>query len=284
MYAAGHPPLPNFELQTFCEQMPQHWQTTAEVYAALADYDGRQAYFQLNYATLAAGRIPSADYSLVGWRTRKVLLGSVVARRRWLELLTEASNSERWGDYAFYDCMACHHELRQSSPRQEFGVAGIPGRPRQLLWPVALSRVAASQTPLAAELAAAEQALATALDRQPFGDRVVCAEAARQEHTVIERLQLELAAQPFDNSSRRAVLLQLTETPTSYLVDYLSARQVVWGIQQVAGPVRRAVGPAWCQRRNMARHLHAVAFRAITVYFPPISGRGTPTSHGLRSA
>ncbi len=35
MYAAGHPPLPSVELQTFCEEMPQHWQTPRELYDSL---------------------------------------------------------------------------------------------------------------------------------------------------------------------------------------------------------------------------------------------------------
>ena len=30
MYAAGHPPLPGFEIATFCSQMPPHWESAAE--------------------------------------------------------------------------------------------------------------------------------------------------------------------------------------------------------------------------------------------------------------
>ena len=30
MYAAGHPPLPSFEVGAFCDMMPRHWQLLAE--------------------------------------------------------------------------------------------------------------------------------------------------------------------------------------------------------------------------------------------------------------
>ena len=31
MYAAGHPPLPNFELATFSRNLPQHWRDRRDV-------------------------------------------------------------------------------------------------------------------------------------------------------------------------------------------------------------------------------------------------------------
>src|SRR5947209_12356109 len=46
MYAAGHPPLPGFEVATFSNQMPRHWQYLKEKdekVLALLEYDAAQA-------------------------------------------------------------------------------------------------------------------------------------------------------------------------------------------------------------------------------------------------
>lgn len=238
MYAAGHPPLPDFELQTFCQQMPQHWLDPPQRFAELAGFQGRETYFQLNYEPMVPKRRGSTeDFAQVGWRTRKVLIGGVAARRQWLELISAAAQAELWGDYALYDCMACHHDVHGNRARQEFALPAVPGRPRQPLWPLVLGRIAARQTSLAGEMEAAEQELLTALDREPFGDRVACAEAAQKLLGQIDRLQQEISANPFDTAGRTAVLLELAETPAASLVDYLSARQVVWAIQQVGQEV-----------------------------------------------
>ncbi len=246
MYAAGHPPLPNFELQTFCESMPRHWQDPAEVYTtALADYEGRQAYFKLNYPLLAAEGRPSVDYSHVGWRTRKVLMGGVAARIHGVQLLSTASKSEPWEDFALYDCMACHHALRRNSARQRFVLSETPGRPRQLLWPMVLTRVAAEEVGLSAELDAAEGILATALDSQPFGDRTAMGRACAQMLDTLGNVEGRLASKTFDGAGPRNILWRLSEVPSSQLVDYLAARQVVWGLQQVARDVGDQDPAAW---------------------------------------
>ena len=37
MYAAGHPPLPGFEIATFTQQMPKHWVDFADKSADVQD-------------------------------------------------------------------------------------------------------------------------------------------------------------------------------------------------------------------------------------------------------
>ena len=112
MYAAGHPPLPSFEPETFCRQMPQHWRTAAELYQTLSAATPGQGelYFRLNNPQLFAE--PSIPASQMYWQTRKLLLGALIARRHELQLIEDASaDPGLWGDYALYDCAACHHAL-----------------------------------------------------------------------------------------------------------------------------------------------------------------------------
>ena len=141
MYAAGHPPLPSFELQTFCELMPQHWRTPAELYQALNNFDQRDKYFETNYPWQFGGGEHDSRPGDEFWKTRKVIAGALQAQQRSLELLVQAADTKRWGDYALYDCAACHHELRVDSRRQQVGWPGVPGRPRQPIWPQALADV-----------------------------------------------------------------------------------------------------------------------------------------------
>ena len=97
MFAAGHPPLPAFEIEAFLEQMPPHWRP-----------------------------VPPQS------RTRSVALEGLVALRASVRLLADANRlPQKQGhadlgsvDFAVYDCTACHHELQVPSPRQERGYFG----------------------------------------------------------------------------------------------------------------------------------------------------------------
>ncbi len=94
MFAAGHPPLAAFEIATFLEQMPPHWQPKK-----------------------AAPMPPS------------VAIEGLVMQQASVHLLASAASDPQYADdFALYDCSACHHELQTPSQRQERGYADDPGR------------------------------------------------------------------------------------------------------------------------------------------------------------
>src|SRR5262245_13735833 len=78
MYAAGHPPLPGFEVATFSDAMPRHWQLPREKPARVRQLLGLDA----------------GDHD----QTRLVILGAAATLREWLRLL--AAQSAACGDAA----------------------------------------------------------------------------------------------------------------------------------------------------------------------------------------
>jgi hypothetical protein len=243
MYAAGHPPIPSIELQTFCNQMPQHWQTPSELYENLKDYAGRDQYFAINYPGVADQPGSAAK---TFWNTRNMLVGALTARRKALDLIIDsASNREHWADYSLYDCAACHHELESSSVRQQRGYPAAPGRPRQHEWPSALLKIAyvfyGKQT--LAMTRSLESRLEAEFGEQPFGDpaRVLpAAEALRQQ--VVAALA-EVEQKPVDVNVACGVLKGLARTPKEELMTYDSARQVVWAMQTIADELEAEGAP-----------------------------------------
>ncbi len=128
MYAAGHPPLPGIEVQTFCSSMPQHWIPETELTESLKAFPEKDAYFALNYPGLfgAAAAAPVSPEKTF-WKTRKMLIGALVAQQHYNQLLIDSSKDDRWGDFSLYDCAACHHELSEPSVRQQRPSITAPG-------------------------------------------------------------------------------------------------------------------------------------------------------------
>ncbi|MFN4260174.1 MAG: multiheme c-type cytochrome [Gemmataceae bacterium] len=103
LIAAGHPRL-NFEFAAYRANLPTHWHETALART-------RPAYFDAQ-----------------AWA-----IGQVVSAQAALELLAYRAAEgpelfKPWPEFAEYDCFACHHDLRQPSPRQERGYGKyLPG-------------------------------------------------------------------------------------------------------------------------------------------------------------
>jgi hypothetical protein len=78
MYAAGHPPLPSFELATFSQNLPKHWWDLKDVpYFAQANEKIKKQY----------------DFELSEFQhTRLVVAGSIVGLRRAMELLANRAD------------------------------------------------------------------------------------------------------------------------------------------------------------------------------------------------
>lgn len=229
MYAAGHPPLPNFELETFSRAMPQHWRSEDELLAAFeeANYPGKSQYFAVNAPGLTQ-RVSATGGQLdeIAWKTRRALIGAAAVRRRGAETVVWAAESESaWGDYALYDCGACHHELRRPSLRQHRGFPGAPGRPRLHEWPDILLQVVGPSS----AAAGAQQRLTRTVSAIPFGNAVACRDAALplvgELQKAIGNIESEVVVGP---QHAWRVIQRLSGTPRELLVDYATGRQVMW--------------------------------------------------------
>jgi hypothetical protein len=86
MYAAGHPPLV-FEVNAYSQKNPPHWQP----------------------------KKPDEEHA----RQMKLWsAGQLVGLREAVRLLAEDMRSDRWPEYAHFDCASCHHDLRDSDWRK----------------------------------------------------------------------------------------------------------------------------------------------------------------------
>ncbi len=243
MYAAGHPPIPSIELQTFCNEMPQHWQSQSQLWKSLSNYQGRSEYFRVNYPGVST----TQDYSGTFWNTRALMVAALAARVQWLDLYIASAESHQWADYSLYDCAACHHELRSHSRRQQRYLTidplrqpSAPGRPRQNEWPDVVLRIAyvfGGKASLTKTLEL-ETKLESLFNATPFGnadDVRMTAEELRSH--LIEAIDT-VERKPVPASVAKAVLRGLSTTPEDKLLTYDSARQVVWAIQMVAKELR----------------------------------------------
>lgn len=277
MYAAGHPPIPSIELQQFCQEMPQHWQSPSQLYKSLKNYEGRDEYFQKNYP----GLLQTTTADKVFWNTRKMLVGALAARKKSLDLIIESANAHLWADYSLYDCAACHHELQSASYRQLRGFPGAPGRPRQHEWPDAILTIAyrfyggggQQGRQVWAKMRQMESQLTAQFSEQPFGDpdRVrPVAEALRSQ--VVAAIEM-VERTPVDARIANGVLLGLSRTPEDKLVTYDAARQVVWAMQTIVEELAAEGLPVNEQVAAIVKSLGEPATAGIETKIP--SGRKT---------
>jgi hypothetical protein len=208
-YAAGHPPLPSFELVTFRAAMPPHWKTRP----------------------IKEGVVPDLE---------AVIAGATATFGESMRLLADAAERDRLADFANFDCAACHHDLERPSWRVERGYAGRPGRPRPRTWPMALMELGIGQSvgPAAArgpiegwndQVAALDRAF----DARPFGDAVATASAARDLATTAIRMRDSRPTAAYDRAAAVAALRRLSEKGARESLDYDSARQIAWAFNAI---------------------------------------------------
>ena len=242
MYAAGHPPLPSIELHRFCEKMPQHWRTPAELYESLSDFDDRDEYFTTNYRDAA----PAGTAGEIYWNTRKMLIGSLSARIAQLELYIDTHNMLQhtpWGDYSLYDCSACHHELRTESQRQQRGFPGAPGRPRPSEWPDAVVQAACGLLGEAntQQWTKLERDFDQAFSRTPFGNPSDVNGAAIALSEFLKSQLKRVERRPIAEREARTMLqclASLANDSRQPLLTYDAVRQTVWAMQTIAAEMK----------------------------------------------
>lgn len=234
-YMAGHPPLPSIEVETFAHDMPRHWRYFKEKknvkkgdeFVATIKADGDHA-FEID------SKFP---------QTKEVLVGGVEALRKSVALLADAHvkyKDSAIPDFAAFDCLACHQELRtkpvvtrDSGKFDPF----IPGRPSISRWSFALADLAVEVAGNPAQRTAFDgqiKLLREALTRQPFGDRASTATAAATMQTLLRGLETDLAKQETTQEIAVRAFDRLKHTATHELLDFHSARQTVWAMQVIA--------------------------------------------------
>jgi hypothetical protein len=189
MYAAGHPPLPAFEMESFGKAMGPHWKRVWEKSPSI-----QQQAAEAGYTTEAASE------------SQRSLIGSLVALRESSDLVNDYATSYRdrdgqrsWPELALYDCQACHHELRVPSGRQQAGYGGlVPGRPSLVRWPRGLAGVAFAEAGMPTDVDELVAPWVASLNARPFGDEATLREnAAMRDHVArIDRAIAALAAVP----------------------------------------------------------------------------------------
>ena len=239
MYAAGHPPLPGIEIETFSEQMPAHWRTLTEK----GEFKHREDYLAANFPE--QGQKPLTDLT----RTKSVIIGGTMALRETVKLFASqavAEDSQAWPELAVFDCSACHHDLGAPSWRQKRGYGkSLPGRPQMFAWPEALVKLGIRQRSGDDDAAFQKdwdtyhgkiEELRRVLDRRPFGDpKAIQAVAMGDEGLVawLDQLAGDVFQSPVGQEDADRTLQTLVALPPETYPDFHSARQLVWAIRTI---------------------------------------------------
>ncbi len=240
MYAAGHPPLPGFEVETFVAQMPNHWRSFAEK----SDKVREQFLKNSKDGLYSAAAYKQADLH----RTKSMLIGALVSFSEYMNLTAQLTDDTvaspvekpRWPELAQFECYACHHDLRTPAWRQSRKPpVGTPGRPPLREWTTALVKLAVQVAADAADLEQQLSSVRKAIDVQPFGKQAAlkasAAGAAKWSSSVADALQKKSLA-PADGVTIRK---QIAETAAAEILDYDSARQLVWAFKIVNAELKR---------------------------------------------
>lgn len=239
MYAAGHPPLPGIEIETFIQEMPSHWRTLSEK----GEFKYRNEFLDANYP--GQGKQPLNDLI----RTKSVIIGGTMALRESVNLFASqavAQDSQAWPELAVFDCTACHHDLAAPAWRQKRGYGqSLPGRPQMFTWPEALVKLgirqragdddAVFQKDWDAYHSKMEE-LRRVLDRRPFGAPEAIQAVTMGDDGLIawlDQLANDVFKSPVNKKDAQRTLQTLVALPADEYPDFHSARQLAWAIRTI---------------------------------------------------
>ena len=285
MYAAGHPPLPPFELVTFAADAPRHYYTHREN-KALAELPAEPAWKNFHYRK---GECAEA---------RSFAVGSVAGFQATMQLLADdAAATAKTGellDFAHFDCYACHHDLTVPSWRQKRGYRGAPGRPPMRPWAAETLRAVLAHaqgadgvntekvTQAATDIRGGLVALNKSFDARPFG---VPDEIAKQAAGLVapcQTVKQELAQLVYDPAQTEALYRILAERlrkadgkpgPDGLYLDHDTAQQAAWGLRVLQEELQAAKRPAFAPDPQAAAELDKVtALHVRGVKREPVAG------------
>jgi hypothetical protein len=234
MYAAGHPPLGGFALDTYREQMPRHWAMFHEKPAEVrADF----------FAKAKDARVTERP------RTQLLMVSAVMALHQTAQLVADLAEdrsaltpdgeelARSWPELAMFECAACHHDLKAEAWRQEAALdrgRRTPGRPLIREWSILMAQLAAQAAGRSEESWERRVTpLLKALDERPFG---IPAEVVRQSREVAawaDELAEELENRDWNAADLRPLARRLAEAGARTWPEYESARGLLWSIETV---------------------------------------------------
>jgi hypothetical protein len=270
MYAAGHPPLPPFELGTFMECQPKHWGYpinpelkffTPKEFEAYAGKPFVEAHPNWTWELY---RFHPADQEV--YLARAVAAGAVASLGAEMRMIAADADAALVAekqmlptegvDYARFDCYACHHDLRVPSDRQARGYeGGKPGRPTLKAWVAALPGVVATHAvslPPLADTAktfdAKWAAVRMAAVARPFGDPKQLSSAAADMAKWCDEFVAKSTAdgKPLYTQEQATKLLAVigeAATSPKWTADPEAAMHLTWAYITLKGGVDRAPVP-----------------------------------------
>jgi Cytochrome c554 and c-prime len=286
MYAAGHPPLPPFELVTFARDAPRHYHAPRQN-AALAAMDAAVAWRNFHY------RNPKDECP----EARDFTVGNVAAFEASMRLLADDAKETKAGellDFAHFDCIACHHDLKHPSFRQARGYRGAPGRPTMRPWATETLR-AVLQHAEGAEGADTERlttaakairdglvALNKGFDAKPFGVAETVAREADGLAGQCRAVRPELDRLVYTPATTEALYRRLAERltkadgkpgPDGVYLDHDTAQQAVWGLAVLRAELRASNRPGFAADPKAEEELDKVtALHVRGVKREPVAG------------
>jgi hypothetical protein len=247
MYAAGHPPLPPFELVTFMQDQPRHWGYPHELpfFEQFANEQADLTWKIFRYYP------PEVEEYLA----RHMAAGAIAALKAEMSLIqADAERATKEGglpDFARFDCYACHHDLRYPSARQQRGYEGVPGRPTLKAWVAALPGVVAGHAALLErpkgikQVAGRFDALWTEAQQatlaRPFGDPKRLFVAAGNMTDWCRNFADTLATAPaYDRETTERLLADIRAAATSerWLGDAEAVMHLTWAYRSLRDSVK----------------------------------------------
>ena len=224
MFAAGHPPLPAFDVATFRRQMPAHW----------LPFHKKPEQIQKQFLCLAEG----AENPGVVPQTRLLAVGAVTTIRQYLQLFADIADQQEtmqpkelrplWPELSLYECSACHHDLKLPSWRQARPQAR-PGRPAMKEWCFTVAEFGLELLERdSQELTVQMQPLREELARYPFGRPSASVETSRPIIVWADELATRLENRMWSAEDSRRLLRKVVQRGADATLEYDSARDLYW--------------------------------------------------------
>jgi cytochrome c553 len=240
MYAAGHPPLPGFDVETFSSQEPQHWR----------DFHQKSPKMRDEFLEETKGWRTTEWNDSDLHNTRDLLIGSLVNLSEMVKLNANLADAdvavpnggedwpttaeEQWPEFSQFACYACHHDLRAEGWRLHRTPIGVPGRPPLQEWPFVLAKLALDYD------AAGNQEIRSLIRKvqeagvdAPFGNRNALKTLGPKLAAALDQLAAKLEAKNVPDKDAKKLLNMLIELAESETLDYDSARQIVWAFRVI---------------------------------------------------
>lgn len=244
MYAAGHPPLPSFELSQFIQQMPRHWRRFDEKEKSLRDN-------LLNALQAKSDGPPPVE--IFDARdvvvTKKTMIAALVtleeSMRLTADMIDQRQSNTNWPELANYACFACHHELSRDSWRKKSRLTTVAGRPPLHEWPFAIAKSVApslEQDGLDFKWDEQMRGLVAALDAKPYGEFEALKRTSTELADTLQNQSRKLLSITIDQQTANRFLNRIAVAGATEIVDYDSARQLAWAFERTHVALATPIG------------------------------------------